>query len=229
MTGAVQLETAVQCAGLRNVDLVVSGGGDINPLGLGTQLSSDLAGIWGVQVTDRTSQNALFGSMVYNALVGNAATVGLNMGGYDYHDGTRTTGNGKDLAAGQVVGKILQTASYLKKKVFIYVCADGATVSAENATADSPWMSDRGIAGMQYLLAHDPAGRPQTSNFHIGGFNSGQAADGNVPTSTSAELAAQAIFANYAAWNGRMDYLLSARILNGDSTMLANAIKLVKS
>jgi hypothetical protein len=217
----------VECSGIRNVDLISTGGGDLNPLALGNAVSTELARIWGINVNDRTSQNAVFGSMVYNGLTGNAATINLNMGGYDYHDNTRTTGDGKDLAAGQVVGKILETANYLQKPVFIYVCADGATSSGETTTADSPWMSDRGIAGMQYILAFHPTKRPETSGFQIGGFNAGQAADGRFPTGTSAELAAQAVFANYAAWNGRQDFLEANRIAI-DANTRSQVIKLQK-
>jgi hypothetical protein len=221
------LSKLVECAGIRNIDLIASGGGDVNPLAVGGQLAADLAAIWGVNVADRTSRNAIFGSMVYNALMGNASTVNLNIGGYDYHDATRTTGNQRDLEAGQIVGKILETAKKFNKPVFVYVCADGATVSAETGTADSVWMSDRGIAGMQYMLAFNPTKRPETSGSQIGGFNEGQAADGKYATGTSPEMSAQAVFANYAALNGRIDFLEQYRIL-GDAALRASAIKFQK-
>lgn len=227
-SGIVALNGLLECAGLRNVDLIAAGNGDTNPFVVGGTLSTEMLRIWQVQANDRTSQNAVFGSMVYNGLAGNAATINLNIGGYDYHDGTRTTGDTRDLAAGTIVGKILETAAMLGKPCFIYVCADGATVSSETATADSVWMSDRGIAGMQYMLAYHPTKRPETSGSQIGGFNDAQAADGKSPTSTSAELAAQAIFANYAAWNGRMDFLEQNRIL-GDAALRAQSIKLQKA
>lgn len=227
-TGATALEKIIDCAGVRNADLLAKGSGDVNPLAVGGALSTELARIWEVQTNDRTSRDAIFGSLVYNALSGNAATVGLNVGGHDYHDNTRTTGNARDLDAGQIIGKILETAAYVKKPVFIYVCSDGSVVSADSSTADAPWASDRGIAGMQYILAYHPNGRPATSGFQIGGFNDGQAADGKFPTSTSAELAAQAVFANYASWNGRMDFLEQYRIL-GDAALRQKAIKLQKS
>ena len=227
-TGSTFLEKVIECAGLRNADLLAKGVGDVNPLAVGGALSTEIARIWGIQVTDRTSRSAVFGSLVYNALVGNASTVGLNLGGHDYHDNTRTTGDARDLEAGQIIGKILETAAFVKKPVFIYVCSDGAVVSAASATADAPWASDRGIAGMQYMLAYHPTGRPLTSGFQIGGFNDGQAADGKFPTSTNPELAAQAVFANYAAWNGRMDFLEQYRVL-GDSALREKAIKLRKA
>lgn len=228
VSGGEAVSQIVECAGLRNIELVTSGGGDVNPLGLGNTTSTRLAQIWGVNANDRTSQNAIFGSMVYNGLTGNASTINLNLGGYDYHDNTRTTGDTRDLAAGQVVGKIIETADFLQKPVFIYVCADGATVSGESGTADSAWMSDRGIAGMQYILAYHPTARPATSSFQIGGFNNGQAADGSFPTGNNPDLAAQSIFANYAAWNNKMDFLEQYRVA-GDTNLRNQVIKLNRS
>lgn len=226
MHGGQAVTQVAECAGVRNVDLVASGGGDINPFAVGGAVSTELARIWGIQVTDKASQNAVFGAMVYNGLVGNAATVNLNMGGYDYHDGTRTSGDTRDQQAGAVIGKILESAHYLQKPVFIYVTGDGATVSTEGLTADTPWTSDRGIAGMQYILAYHPSGRPETSSSQIGGFNNGQAADGNFFTGNNPELAAQAVFANYAAWNGRMDFVEQNRVI-GDQ--VAQVIRLPKA
>jgi hypothetical protein len=224
--GASVTAQLAECAGLRNIDLVSSGGGDVNPYVVpGTGAS--LAGIWGVAVNNLNNQDAVFGAMVYNGIVGNASTINLNLGGYDYHDSTRTTGNARDLAAGQVVGKILQTAALLGKPVFIYVCADGATVSGELVTADSVWVSDRGIAGMQYMLAYDPKGRPDTSGSQIGGFNAGQAADGSFPTGADGGLSAQAVFSNYAALNGQTAFLQANRIASDDG-LRAKVIKFHK-
>ena len=223
--GATAVTQLVDCAGIKNVDLISQGGGDVNPYSV-NGVGAEIARIWGVQANDRTSQNATFGAMVYNGISGNASTVNLNLGGYDYHDNSRTTGDTRDLAAGQIVGKIIETAAYLKKPVFIFICSDGATASADSATADSAWVSDRGIAGVQYMIAYDPAKRPETSGSHIGGFNEGQAADGKFPTASNVELASQAVFANYAAMNGQMAFLEQNRIL--DSSLRGQVIKFQK-
>jgi hypothetical protein len=224
---ATVITNLVDCAGIKNVDLIATGGGDVNPFAVGGTVTSELARIWGVNANDRTSQNATFAAMVYNGISGNASTINLNMGGYDYHDNTRTTGDTRDLEAGRVVGKILETAEMLKKPVFLFVCSDGATTSMESGTADSVWVSDRGIAGIQYMISYDPIKRPETSSTQVGGFNEGQAADGKFATANNPELAAQAVFANYAALNGKMDFLEQNRIL-GDAALRAQAIKFEK-
>jgi hypothetical protein len=220
---ATAVTSLIDCAGIKNAEMVATGGGDINPFIVPT-LGTNLATIWDTQ---NKPMNETFGAMVYNAIVGNASTVNLNLGGYDYHDNTRTTGNARDLAAGELVGKILETAAYLQKPVFVYVCSDGATVSEDSTVADSPWVSDRGVAGTQYMLAYHPNGRPALSSNQIGGFNSGQAADPNFATGNSPDLAAQAVFANYASWNGKVDFLEANRVL-GDANMRNQVIKLQK-
>lgn len=224
--GAETTRQMIDCVGMKNTDLVASGGGGVNPFLDGT-LTTLLNNIWGNNTSNNLgSQDAIFAAMVYNGLMGNAATINLNMGGYDYHNNTRATGDAQDLAAGRVVGKILATAEALQKPVFIYVCSDGCVSSANSQTADSVWVSDRGIAGVDYMLAYDPVSRPNVTSNQIGGFTDGQAADGEFPTGNNAELGAQAVAANYASWSGKMDALKDLRVL-GDDSIRAQCIKLM--
>src|SRR5205823_572731 len=132
---------------------------------------------------------------------GKSGPVGLVRGGYDYHDNTRTTGDTKDREAGRYIGMILETAAALGKPVCLYVTTDGAVVSDVNNTArNSPWVSDRGISSLAYLLMYDPAKRPQTTGFQVGSFGADQSVD-PVGVSTNPEAVAQAIFANYLQLN----------------------------
>ncbi|MGE0633811.1 MAG: hypothetical protein AB7O96_15460, partial [Pseudobdellovibrionaceae bacterium] len=49
--------------------------------------------IWGINNnTNKSSMDFIFSTMVFNALNGNAGTVNLEIGGYDYHNGTRASG-----------------------------------------------------------------------------------------------------------------------------------------
>jgi hypothetical protein len=227
ISGAESIKKMIDCAGIKNIDLISTGGGDVDAYSTTSNSKAvQLASIWGYnQATpNKSGQNEVFAAMVYNGLIGNASTINLNLGGYDYHDNTRTSGDAKDLAFGQVVGKVLETAELYEKPVFIYVCADGATTSAELSTADSAWTSDRGSAGMQYILAYHPTKRPEVSSNQIGGFNDSQASDSQFPTGSAPEAAAQAIFANYAAWNKKTSFLTENRILTTD--VLSKVIKI---
>lgn len=165
------------------------------------------SGVWGVTAgTGANNMNVRFGSMVVAALTGAAGTVGLEMGGYDYHDSTRTTGDRKDKEAGQVIGRILESAARENKKVFINIISDGGVNSPVSNSTSAPWVSE-GESGILMFLAYDPAGRPETSKFQIGHFTNAQAADTSFITGENESLAAAAVFANYLKFNGRMDLL----------------------
>lgn len=169
--------------------------------------AADINTIWGINAnTNKSSQDAVFGSVVFNSMVRQAGSFRLNMGGYDYHDGSRTSGDTRDTNAGQVVGRILRSAAALGQKLFLYVSTDGSVRSAESNLDTAPWVSDRGQAGLTLIIAYDPAGRPALSRNadlpasyvnQIGYLTTGQAADQRYINNWNDELAALAVFANY--------------------------------
>jgi hypothetical protein len=213
-----EIKTLLDCAGVKNEDLVRAGTNVVDPrtdAAAGGMLST----IWGINGgTNGTDKNLIFGSMVYNALKGNAGSVGLEIGGYDYHDGSRATGDSKDLEAGQAAGRILESAAALNKPVFLYVTSDGATSSVNSDAQGAAWTSDRGTAGLAFMLYFNPSGRPETSGSQIGWFNEGQVADETLVTGNSPEAAAAAVFANYLVANKRLDLYqaIAGRTFPGD-------------
>lgn len=204
MSGGKTLSQLVQCANIGNANLIAnSTSQNITPLG-----NAAFATVWGINNnTSTASQDFVFASMVFNAINGNAGTVNLDIGGYDYHDGTRTNGDAKDTQAGVVIGKILQSFAAMNRKGFLVVCSDGGVSSAESETAGAPWMSDRGTGGMMYMLAYDPAGAPPSKSTILGNFTDGQVADDTTLTGGNADKAAAAIFANYLSFNKKVSQL----------------------
>ncbi len=188
----------IECAGIKNVE--IASGANLDPVA-----NQQVAQRWGINAnTAANNENRVFASMVYNGILGNAGTINLERGGYDYHDGSRTTGDNADRAAGQVIGRILDTARILGRKVMLYVTSDGSVVSSESAAPGAPWTSDRGGAGLALIFLYDPAGRPATSGFQIGNYTTGQVANDRTPVGNSPEVAAQAVFANWAKFSGNM-------------------------
>ena len=62
----------------------------------------------------------------------------IAMGGYDYHDGTRATGETRNFKAGQMIGAVLEYAARRNTPVMIYVLSDGSlssTSMVDNSTA----------------------------------------------------------------------------------------------
>lgn len=197
-----QLEQLMVCRSKDNSTLVS------NPNSASTDPRSEtpVGTAWGLNANSSTaSRDYVFSTLVYNALKGNSGSANLTIGGYDYHNGTRTTGDTKDAEAGTVIGRVITTAHLLGKKVFILVTSDGSVTSAESETAGSPWASDGGLRGSSFMIAYDPAGSATAKSFQLGFYSDAQAADDKTLVGTSPERAAAAMFANYLAFGKRMD------------------------
>lgn len=206
MKNGKDVKNLVDCAGLKNME--ITGG---TPTGIDPRTNAAVSTIWGINAqTANNNQNLVFASMVFNAITGSSGPVSLELGDYDYHNGTRTKGDGRDNEAGQVVGRILQTAAAMNSPIFIYVTTDGAVSSVQSDTGGAVWNSDRGAAGCMYMLAFNPTARPATTapaghqQFQLGHFTQGQQADSGFFSGGSAEIAAASVFANYMKLNNKM-------------------------
>ena len=91
--------------------------------------------------------------------------------------------------------------------MFLYITTDGAITSTQSTSRNSPWIYDRGVAGVTYMLVFDPQGRPLTSDFQIGHFTQGQVADEAFMAGWNAESSAVAVFANYMKLCGKMSLM----------------------
>jgi hypothetical protein len=201
MTGGSMLARLLGCANNDNTKLIAN----VASLNIDPLTNAAFSAIWGINAnSNKGTEDFVFATMVYNAINGNAGTINLEKGGFDYHNGTRTSGDAKDTEAGVLIGRVLQSLALLGKKAFIVVTSDGSVSSAESDTAGSPWMSDRGTAGSSYMISYDPAGPHQIKGSQVGYFTSGQAVDDTFITGGSAEVAAGAMFANYLAFNGKV-------------------------
>jgi hypothetical protein len=115
----------------------------------------------------------------------------IAMGGFDYHDGTRATGETRNFQAGQMIGAVLEYAQRKGKPVMIYVISDGSLSSnlmPDNSAAGRGklgWQGDNSAVASTFFLVYSPSGRPQLLNGvagqQIGYFSAG----GNVVTSSS--------------------------------------------
>jgi hypothetical protein len=141
-------------------------------------------------------------------LNGYAGAGTITMGGFDYHDSTRATGETRNFKAGQMIGAVLEYAQRVGSPVMIYVFSDGslsATSSIDNSTAGRGklgWQGDNQDTASTFFLVYSPKGRPQLLNGaasqQIGYFS----ADGSVvPTSSPAANAVnqlvQVVILNY--------------------------------
>jgi hypothetical protein len=163
------------------------------------------------QFSDRdTAKTATVMKLV---LDGFAAAGTITMGGYDYHDGTRATGETRNFKAGQMIGAVLEYAARKGTPVMIYVFSDGSLSSnsmVDNSTAGRGklgWQGDNSAVASTFFLVYSPKGRPAPLNGaasqQIGYFSSdGSVVTTSSPAANSVNTLVQVVILNYMGLMG---------------------------
>ena len=181
-----------------------------------------------------TSEYRKTASVMKLVIEGKAGAGTIEFGGYDYHDGTRATGERKDERAGEAIGMALEYAHRKNQDLMIYVFSDGSLSS--NGVVDNSvqgggkgiWQGDNESTAASLILVHGRDGRPPLRNGtnQIGVFRS----TGNVETGSAAGVAQQisnspeslseVAVLNYLALHGREGEL--AAVMNNMSRLTGN-------
>jgi hypothetical protein len=162
------------------------------------------------ELNDRTFQKTA--AVMKLVVDGHAGSGTLEFGGYDYHNGTRATGEVRDFEAGQAMGACLEYAAQRGKELCLYVFTDGSLDSngqLDNTQAGQGkgiWQGDNSSTSSAFMLVYSPNGQPQLTSpdkQQIGFFRP----DGSVETnateiSNNPESLAEAVVANYIALHG---------------------------
>jgi len=146
---------------------------------------------------------------------GDAAAGTIQLGGYDYHDGTRATGEMRDFDAGNCIGAVLQYAAAVGKPIMIYVFSDGSlasdgTIDTSVAGRDKGvWTADNQNVAATYWLIYNPAGRAVTAqssiemSLQLGYFNpDGSQNTTSSPAGNNVPNLVQMVVLNYMALHG---------------------------
>jgi hypothetical protein len=142
--------------------------------------------------TDFQDSDIAATASVMKLVIGGYAAAGtISMGGFDYHDSTRATGETRNFKAGQMIGAVLEYAQRVGTPIMIYVFSDGslsATSMIDTSAAGRDklgWQGDNSAVASTFFLVYSPNGRPQLRNGaasqQIGYFT----ADGSVVTTSS--------------------------------------------
>jgi hypothetical protein len=145
----------------------------------------------------------------------------IQLGGYDYHDSTRATGEIRDRRAGEAIGACLEYAARSCNDLVIHVISDGSVASdgqVDNSGAGGGkgiWKGDNSSTAASFMLVYskdEVAGRPlmvadpsQLSGFRqqLGFFRSDGSVDtGATEMSNSPSSLAEAAILNYLALHG---------------------------
>jgi hypothetical protein len=142
--------------------------------------------------TDFQNQDVQMTASVMKLVIDGYAGAGtIALGGYDYHDGTRASGETRNFNAGQMIGAVLEYAARRGTPVMIQIMSDGSLTS--NSMVDTSaagrdklaWQGDNSSVAATLFLVYSPAGRPVLRNGvagqQIGYFSS----DGSVVTTSS--------------------------------------------
>jgi hypothetical protein len=159
--------------------------------------------------TDFTDPNVQATATIMKLVLNGYAAAGtITMSSYDYHDGTRATGETANYEAGQMIGAVLEYAQRVGTPVMIYVLTDGSLSS--NSTIDNSaagrgklcWQGDNQSTASTFFLVFSPKGRPQTLNGaasqQIGYFSSsGAVVTTATPASNSVVQITETVILNY--------------------------------
>jgi hypothetical protein len=157
----------------------------------------------------------------------------IAMGGFDYHDGTRATGETRNFKAGQMIGAVLEYAQRKGTPVMIYVFSDGSLNSngmVDNSTAGRGklgWQGDNASVASTFFLVYSPKGRPQLRNGvagqQIGYFSSaGSVVTTSSPVANNVTSLVQAVVLNYMGLmgtDGQFPTLFTGQGLGSGSTL----------
>jgi len=159
----------------------------------------------------------------------------IELGGYDYHGGTRSRGELKDFEAGECLGAIFEYCALINSPVMVYIVTDGSLDSrnasiddSENGRGKLAWRGDNESTAAVAYLWYDPNGAPQLvtpTASQIGFFSSqGNVDDGsNLPITDNVNSLAEACVANYLAARGELglfNQILPNNTIGGDLEQL---------
>ena len=236
---AASVMTAAQAISQMKLDLLAEDPALLNKIGCGYVESADLVATYGdpslldpasdIEIVgdDLTSiylqaelnesthrKTAAVMKLVVNGFAG-AATIEL--GGYDYHDGSRATGELRDFRAGVAMGAALEYASRRGQQLMLYIFTDGSLASdgqidnSVDGRDKGIWRNDNTSTGGAIILVYDPTQRPLLTRplaNQIGHFRaSGSVETGATRVANNVGLLAESVVANYLALHDQLGSL----------------------
>ncbi len=156
--------------------------------------TNEIRNLFGLPGNARTTdESVLTAGIILASIRGLTGPSCVALGGYDYHDGSQSTGDRMDRMAGQTLGRTIELAHRLGKPLFVQILTDGSC-SARNGTRN--WNADSGQRTLTLMGCYHPDGVNQTKT-QIGHFTEGQIAESETFVGRRTDNVAQTVFANY--------------------------------
>ena len=142
----------------------------------------------------------------------------IQMGGFDYHNGSRSTGETRDLRAGRCMGACLEYAARIGVPLMMYVFSDGGIFSdgtiddSADGRGKGAWRGDNSSGASAFFMVYNPLGRAQlftgdgldaALHQQIGHFRADGAVETSAtPASNNVNLLVETVIYNYMALHG---------------------------
>jgi hypothetical protein len=215
------IQKSVRCAYVKSADLAdrFSDKGALNPdldPNIVDPTDARATGIFGRAEYQGDGEFRKTAAVMKMVISGYAAAGTITMGGYDYHDGTRASGELRNFRAGRCIGACLEYAARKGVPLMIYVFSDGSLNStgmvdgSANGRGKFGWQGDNQSLANSFFLVYSPKGRPQPTVVETG--NPGRQigsyrADGSIDTAShpganAVNLLVQTVVLNYMALHG---------------------------
>ncbi len=229
------IQNAVRCGYLKSADLAdrFSDQSALNPDRdpmIVDPTATRASGIFGQAEYQGDGEFRKTAAVMKMVISGYAGAGTITMGGYDYHDGTRASGEVRNFRAGRCIGACLEYAARKNMPLMIYVFSDGSLNSTNmvdntaNGRGKFGWQGDNQSVAASFFLVFNPNGRPEaiapdamgTLGKQLGYYR----ADGSVETSShpganAVNLLVETVVLNYMALHGQTGQFAAAIPGNG--------------
>jgi len=230
VTADAVVKDLVQCGYVKAADLADRYGNakaaldpDIDPLIVGP------AGIFTQAEYDGDSEIRKAAAVMKMVVNGYAGAGTIEMGGFDYHTGDRSTGEDRDLRAGRCMGACIEYAARRHMPLMLYVFSDGSLSSngmidnSAGGRGKGVWTGDNQSTAAAFFLVYNPAGPYAAATNQLGYFTSdGSVVSTSSPGANAVNLLAEMVVLNYMALHGQEGAFQSMRWASGVSTGLGS-------
>ncbi|MEJ0034544.1 MAG: hypothetical protein WDO68_00430 [Gammaproteobacteria bacterium] len=225
-----ELKKSVRCAYVKSADLAdrFSDQSALNPdadADIVDPTASRGTGIFGLTEYQGDGEFRKTAAVMKMVISGYAAAGTVTMGGYDYHDGTRASGEMRNFRAGRCIGACLEYAARKGVPLMVYVFSDGSlnstgmVDSSANGRGKFGWQGDNQSVAASFFMVYNPKGRPTPMVADASGGTGKQIgyyrADGSIETSShpganAVNLLVETVVLNYMALHGESGLFTSA-------------------
>ena len=214
-TADASINSQVDCAYVRGAYLAeqFSSPAVLDPK-VDANVTAAFAAVGGITADREFEKTAAVMKLVIDGMAG-AGTI--QMGGFDYHTGDRSTGEARDFRAGVCIGACLEYAVRTGKELMLQVFSDGSLNSngmIDNSTGGrgkGVWTGDNQSTACTFVLVVGKVGRPVSAKTlnspnegpQLGYFQaSGDVNSAGSPAANSATATVDMILLNYLALHG---------------------------